>query len=347
MNKAKTIVRLAPEDEYTHTPDAASNYNESMYFNIFDSDKMIGGWFRIGNRPNEAYAEMTVCVYLPDGKVGFLFRRSKISNNDKMDAGGLSIEVVTPFKELRVRYSGKLLLLSDPNEMSDPSKAFKNNPTVNSQIDLCYKGVSPMFGGETVNEDGSSLNIDPEKSFAKAHYEQHMAAHGQISVGDEKYEVNGFGLRDKSWGPRHWQAINWYRWLPMNFGRDFAMMISIVTNEEGQQRHGGMVLKDGVYDLIENCPIETHWNEHGYQTELSVQVSTKSGKSYRVKGEVMSLIPLRNRRHTPDGRALQTRITEGMTRYYCDDLVGYGMSEYLDQIDDAGRPSGRLAESND
>ena len=32
-------VRLEPEDEYTHTPDAASNYNESMYFNVFDPQK--------------------------------------------------------------------------------------------------------------------------------------------------------------------------------------------------------------------------------------------------------------------------------------------------------------------
>ena len=30
----------------------------------------MGGWVRMGNRPNEGYAEMTVCLYLPDGRVG-------------------------------------------------------------------------------------------------------------------------------------------------------------------------------------------------------------------------------------------------------------------------------------
>ena len=83
------ITRLLPEDEYTHTPDAASNYNESMYFNVFDAKTKVGGWFRIGNRPNEGYAEMSVCLYLPGGRVGFMFARPKISNNDAMDAGGL------------------------------------------------------------------------------------------------------------------------------------------------------------------------------------------------------------------------------------------------------------------
>ncbi|MDP1554103.1 MAG: hypothetical protein Q8L84_01480, partial [Hyphomonas sp.] len=59
-------------------------------------------------------------------------------------------------------------------------------------------------------------------------------------------------------------------------------------------------------------------------------------------GKVLSLIPLRNRRTTPDGAELTTRITEAMTEYHCDGKVGYGMSEYLDQIID-GRPMGRLA----
>lgn len=71
-------------------------------------------------------------------------------------------------------------------------------------------------------------------------------------------------------------------------------------------------------------------------------MKTEAGKTYEVTGQVLSLIPLRNRRTTPDGQELQTRITEGMTEYRCGDLVGYGLSEYLDQIVD-GAPSGRTA----
>jgi len=338
-SKAGVKLRLEPQDEYTHTPDAATNYNESMYFNMFDPEQKIGGWFRLGNRPNEGYAEMTVCLYLPDGRVGFIYGRPKIDNNDAMNAGGLCFEVVEPFKQLRVTFEGKILLLDKPFDMANPSQAFKDHPTVPCTLSLDYEGVSPMFGGETVKEDGSALDIDPEKSFAKAHYEQHMATTGTITVGEESWTVSGFGLRDKSWGPRHWQAINWYRWLPMNFGRDFGMMISIVTNEEGQEHHGGMVLKDGAYDLIDEVKIDTVWDENFYQTALTANIKTKSGANYQVEGKVLSLIPLRNRRKNADGEQLNTRITEGMTEYRCDGHVGYGLSEYLDQIID-GRPSG-------
>ena len=32
------IIKLEPEDEFNHSPDSSSNYNESMYFNVFDHD---------------------------------------------------------------------------------------------------------------------------------------------------------------------------------------------------------------------------------------------------------------------------------------------------------------------
>ena len=61
-------------------------------------------------------------------------------------------------------------------------------------------------------------------------------------------------------------------------------------------------------------------------------------REWRVSGRVMRLIPLRNRR---DG--MTTRISEGLTEWTIDDdRIGYGLSEYLDQIVD-GEPVG-LAE---
>jgi len=342
MAKAGVKYKLEPQDEFTHEPGAATNYNESMYFNVFDARRKMGGWFRIGNRPNEHYAEMTVCIYLPDGRVAFTFARPEIADNKAMNAGGLSVEVVEPFKRLDVRYSGKALLLTQPHEMADPKVAFANNPRVPCKVDVQFTGVSPMYGGELVREDGTSFEIDPEKSFAKAHYEQHCAAKGTFVVGEETFEIDGFGLRDKSWGPRHWQAIDWYRWCPMNFGPDFGMMLSVIGDGQGGARQGGMVFVDGGYDLIAKCKIDTDWDANDYQTALRAEVETEAGRKYQVTGRVASLIPLRNRRTTPDGQQLQTRITEGMTEYRCGDRVGYGMSEYLDQIVD-GKASGRVA----
>ncbi len=329
----KIITVLEPEDEYTHEPDPVPNYNESMYLNAFDLGREVGGWFRLGNRVNEGYAEMTVCVYLPGGRVAFSYQRPAIENNDQMRAGGLHIEVVEPFEHLRVTYRGKVCVLDEPGQMADPRTALSSNPWVECEVDLDYRGVSPMYGGRPANADGTDLELDAEKSFSKAHYEQHCAVTGTIRVGDEILEIDGLGLRDKSWGPRYWQAISWYRWLPMVFSPDFAMMLSIVGG-----RSGGMVLVGDEYHLIEECTIESDWDDDSYQTAMRCHVRTAE-RTYDVTGEVLSLIPLRNRRTSPDGDELVTRITEAMTRFECDGHVGIGMSEYLDQVVD-GVPVG-------
>ena len=92
-----------------------------------------------------------------------------------------------------------------------------------------------------------------------------------------------------------------------------------------------------VEELIEHAEIDSDWDDNWYQTAMRASVRTESGAAYEVSGKVMSLIPLRNRRTTPEGDELLTRITEGMTEFTCDGQTGYGLSEYLDQIVD-GKP---------
>jgi hypothetical protein len=340
MDDRRVITVLEPSDELPHEPDPVPNYNESMYLNTFDAEREVGGWFRLGNRVNEGYAEMSVCTYLPGGRIGFLYGRPEIDTNDRMDAGGLSIEVVEPFEHLRVRYEGDVCLLDEPRQMADPRRAFRENPMVPCHVELDLRGISPMYGGKQVYEDGSEIPTDAERSFAKAHYEQHVSGTGTIAVGDEVIEIDGLGLRDKSWGPRYWQAVHWYRWLPLVFGPDLAMMVSIIGGDDpsAPPKQSGMVLRDGEYHLVRECRIESDWDDDLYQTGMRCWLRTDHDE-YEVTGEVISLIPLRNRRTTPDGEQLVTRITEAMTRYRCGDRTGIGMSEYLDQVVD-GRPVG-------
>ena len=332
-------LRLEPSDEYMHPLETAQNFNESMYFNVYDPAEKIGGFFRLGNRANEGYAEMTVCVYLPDGSVGFMYKRPEITSNDAFDAGGIRFEVVTPFEELKVAYDGSLCMLTEPLQMADPGKAFRENPYEKCSVALTYRGLSPMAGGEPVNDDGSPIEEAAEKGFARGHYEQHVGARGSIRVGEREWAVDGFGLRDHSWGPRYWQSPWWYRWLTMNFGDDFGLMVNTNGSRDGKRTAAGMVFADGRYEYLQDATVETEWaGEDLYHQKLRVTARTAE-REYAIDGDVLSLIPLRNRRQSPDGETLVTRISEGMTEWRCDGRVGYGLSEYLDQIVD-GRPVG-------
>jgi hypothetical protein len=314
------------------------NFNESMYFNVYDPSRRFGGFFRLGNRANEGTGEMTVCLYLADGRVGFMFARPAVTTNDSFDAAGMRFQVVTPFEELRVEYEGSVVLLDDPLQMADPRQAFTDNPHAPAEVHLVYRGVAPMVGGEP-----DQPSERPGEEFARGHYEQLVSAEGSVRVAGERFEISGFGLRDHSWGPRYWQAPWYYRWLTANFGPDFGFMGSRIARREGPGTRGGFVW-DGV--RLTSCRdfrIHTTWaGDPPYHRRVEAELVTAE-RTWHVLGDVLTLIPLRNRRADPSGAPLVTRISEGLTRWTLDDgRIGFGLSEYLDQIVD-GSPVG-LAE---
>ncbi|HEM47099.1 MAG TPA: hypothetical protein ENO23_08650 [Alphaproteobacteria bacterium] len=324
---ARLIGKLVPEDDYMHPLGEEPNFNESMYFNFFDAEQSIGGFVRLGNRANEGRAEMTVCVYLPDGRVLFNFQRAPIDHNDAFDAGGMKFEVVEPTEHLRTTYRGKVIELQDPRHLADPSTAFRESPRRELVLDLDHRAAGPMYGGA---KDRDEDERPAEEQFAKAHYEQHMAVTGTIEIDGQKTPISGFGLRDHSWGPRHWQAIHGYEWLTMNFGPDFGAMISVIRRDDGgDARRGGVLVRDGELDLVTDVDIETEYEANGlYHKALRVSLTTQSGERLRIDGDVKGFIPLRNRR---EGQV--THIGEGMTEWRCGDRVGYGLSEMLRQVE--------------
>jgi hypothetical protein len=97
--------------------------------------------------------------------------------------------------------------------------------------------------------------------------------------------------------------------------------------------------------------VATDWEgDDRYHRSVRATLRSREGAEWSVEGEVLNLIPLRNRRQSPDGETMVTRISEGMTRWRLTGgtdgdggevagRVGYGLSEYLDQIID-GAPVG-------
>jgi hypothetical protein len=332
-------MRLRPEDDHMHPREEATNFNESAYYNFYDRGCGLGGWVRLGNRPNEGYAEMTTCFYLPDDRVAFWFARPRIDTNDEHNAGGLRFEIVRPFEEHRVTYDGPAVVLADPSEMENPKRAFTENPRIPCRLEQVHRGIAQPWGGEPEPEEGEQAPaIDPEKAFARGHFEQHMAVTGTVTVGDERFAVeDALGLRDHSWGPRYWQNIWWYRWLTVNLGPDLGLATTVSGDEQGNRRVGGFL-----YDRrhngdrwvpIRGVDMDSDYDDRWYHSAVRATIRTDD-RSYDIAGEVWSSIPLRNRR---DG--MTTRIVEGMTRWRHGDLEGSGLAEYLDQIVD-GRPVG-------
>ncbi len=330
---ADAELTLLPTDDLMHENTGEENFNESAYYNFFDPVRRVGGFVRLGNRPNEGHAEMTTCFYLPDGRVAFMYKRPEITGNLEHHAGGLRFEVETPFVEHRVGYRGHCCLLTNPLEMADPKAAFGANPFVPVELDVRYLGLSPGYGGELRRREGERwVSVRSEKSgqeFAKGHLEQHGKAVGSLTIDGTRFELDAPGLRDHSWGPRYWQAPKYYRWLTMSFGDDLGAVPILTVQRDGRELHAGYVYRQGRdNEAIVKTEIATEvTGEQGLHDRIQVRATTAGGETIEITGKVLAMIPLRNRR---EGRV--TRIAEGMTEWRWGDRVGYGLSEYLDHL---------------
>ena len=329
-----TRVVLLDSDDLMNPNTGEPNFNESAYYNFYDPACRLGGFVRLGNRPNEGHGEMTVCLYLPDGSAAFMYQRPALADNTRFAGAGLTFDVRVPFREHTVAYDGPCCLLARPLDLIDPRRAFTENPHRPVAITLRYEGLSPGFGGEPRTErNGEWVSRPVEKTgqeFARGHLEQHGRAVGKVTVDGREYAVDGFGLRDHSWGPRYWQAPKYYRWLTMNFGPDAGIAAALTVQRDGREVQGGYVYRRGEDNrLLARVEVESVCGgpENLHERLTTVLHPADGGPAERVEGRVLSMVPLRNRR-----AGVTTRIAEGLTEWRWGERTGYGWSEYLDHV---------------
>jgi hypothetical protein len=151
---------------------------------------------------------------------------------------------------------------------------------------------------------------------------------GELRIEGQTLPIEGFGLRDHSWGPRFWQAIHSYEWLTLNFGPDFGAMVSIIRRDPTSERMHGVVVRGDSLVPLASARVTAEYEEGGlFHRRVLAQLETVAGERLEITGEVVNFIPLRNRR---DG--MVTHIGEGMTEWRCGDRIGYGLSEFLRQV---------------
>jgi hypothetical protein len=325
---------LAPQDEYPHPPSAELHFNESVYMNAFDHRQRWGGWMRLGNRVNEGYAELAVCLYLPDGRIACQFLRPAISNNTEFSAGGLTVTVHEPLQRLSMHYRGELMLVNDPQLFRDPKALFSSAPRIAAEVRWEQTGISPLHGGLPATATQDTLY---GRDFSLGHFNQHTRVQGELRLGADTLALDGYGWRDHSWGPRVWQNIVFDRLFMANFGADAGLMLLKIANRDGRVRRGGVLMVDGQYEEITDLDIFNEWSQDSDPISFQLSIRTAKRKA-RMEGRILNCAPLRNRR-TEQGVTMQSRIAECFTELDWDGRVGYGMTEYVEVMRD-GVPAG-------
>jgi hypothetical protein len=96
----------------------------------------------------------------------------------------------------------------------------------------------------------------------------------------------------------------------------------------------GWVWCDGAHSGVKDWQVETELADDGLTHRIShVRATDKLDRIHELRADLLRVAPAL---HDRDGR--RTVVNEGLARWSYDRLTGHGISEYLHQLDDAGRP---------
>jgi hypothetical protein len=329
---------LAAADDYLHPVGPEKTWNESRYIDFYDAKTGVGGWFRIGMRPNEGHAEVSSCIYLPDGRSAFSFSRSPVHANGLV-AGGQEWQIGDPYRSTRVRYHGELSLFDDPWALTDPKAAFTAAPTADAAIDLQVDstGLDNVMGSDQRHID---LIFLPGQ--ADWHYQHLCRVTGTVRIGDQTFEVDGQGGKDHSWGPRNWLAKIYLRWLiaATEDGSLGFMLVRAVGPTKATR--SGHVYEDGVIHVVDDFAMANEYGEsHPFELRRTTVTIRSGDRTWEAVGEPQQWLPLRHRSPDEHGEPAILRLVKSPTLWtFGDGRTGTGMCEIHDRLDADGTPVG-------
>ena len=325
-----------PADELFHPVGADAAWSESYYFNFVDPNTGVGAFTRMGFRPNDGWADALHAVYLPDGRVAFTYGRRTdltpevVRSLGPIDpaVGNLTLRRGEAFRRWDIVYSGEAQVMDDPAVMLAATKNRPdgwNTPAL-LRMDMAFEAISePHYavGG------------------SQGHFEQTGRVSGAIHLGDEHWDVQAFGVRDKSWGPRTWQAPSgkaakadgpaaveqgcFLNWFSMNFGADLALGGACGKTADGVFRGKGWIQRDGHTLDLTDVTMTTVFDQDEPLLHDSVQLraTDSEGTTIVVDGDVLSICPTKIARR--DG---VTFVNEGLARFTTDGRVGFGIADH-------------------
>jgi hypothetical protein len=324
---------LEPLHDLAHPVEGDTAWSESYYFNAFDPGTDSGFFTRIGVRPNEGTMDVGFSVWLPGGDLAeyrsVVEQREMVDTTLQVDA--VRYQMLEPLKAWQL--TAEADVPARPCRRGD-----ETTRTVHLALDVRFDAVTPAIGtdGQPGGGPASAQSAAAAGTTGKGHLEQAGRWSGTLSVDGEKHEWKGaHGNRDKSWGPRRWGGPAMWRWFSINVGDDMHFG-GIRLGTAAGDLHRGWVWDGGRATSVAEWGVRTELADDGVTHKVvHLDVRDKLDRTYALRGDVLRVADI--------GRAGGTMVNEGLARWTYtpsegEDRTGYGICEYLHQLDDSGRP---------
>jgi hypothetical protein len=318
---------LDERHDLAHPVEGDSAWSESYYFNAYDPATDTGLFTRIGVRPNEGTIDVGLSVWLPGNEIAAIFgvREQRTMIDRVLEVAGVRYEMVGPMKEWRLTADGEALVRD---------LAGGGHRKARVALDLRFHALTPAIGSDGQGREGAGASAETRKIVGKGHLEQAGRWTGWIEADGVRHALGeARGNRDKSWGPRRWGGPRMWRWFSINVGDD-AHFGGIRIGTEAGDLHRGWVWRDGESTSIRQWDVRTELAADGITHRVShVRATDKRGRVHELRADVLRVAPALSER---GGR--RTLVNEGLARWTYEGRTGHGISEYLHQLGDDGRP---------
>ena len=245
-----------PRDEARHQPEPEQYWNESWYFDFMDEAGTLGGYVRLGFYPTLGVAWYWGClvgegrplVTVIDHEVPLPGPRSMEIRTEGLWADHV---VETPLDHMTLGCEAFATGVDDPAE---------------TYGDL--RGDRVPFGLDLEWETDGGTYAYP----GVTRYEVPCRVHGEILVGHEQIDFDGWGQRDHSWGARDWWTVGW-SWTAGRLDDGTRFHATHVTYGDDPVYATGYVQPPGGL-LVPVTAVERSQvlGEHGFPTEGRVQL---------------------------------------------------------------------------
>jgi len=319
---------LDASHDFAHPVEDDAAWSESYYFNAYDPSSDTGFFTRIGIRPNEGTIDAGLSLWLPGTLLARIggSREQRTMIDTGLDVAGVSYERIEPMRKWRISADADAVVadLADPGSYTGAHVA----------LDATFEALAPAIGTDGQGRAGKGVTSETRRSVGKGHLEQAGRWSGWIESGGTRYVLgDARGNRDKSWGARRWGGPRMWRWFSINIGDDVHFGGIRIGTDAGDL-HRGWVWRDGESTSIVRWDVRTELEDDGTTHRVShVSATDKRGRVHALRGDLLRVAV-----GVSGSGAPHTLLNEGLARWTYEGRTGYGISEYLHQLDGAGNP---------
>lgn len=174
--------------------------------------------------------------------------------------GPLHMAIRDPHRTVDLAWRGERIQFEGRYEALFPPYAFSSHP----------RGVPPYYGDDRTEQHGSVV--------------------GDLTIDGKSWHLDGFLIRDHSWGPRVWGLNQHYKWFHAVTGDSSIHFFEMQSF--GKRQLSGYVFKNGEMRHLVEADYDYTFDDQMMQTSFDVVVTDIDGRSAEVKCKTFAMTQL-------------------------------------------------------